>query len=193
MKYQQELEDHIFSRVTDLFDLPQTVKLYDWTNTYLEGQGDANVKAQFGRSKEKRSDCLLVTLALVLDGGGFVRRSKTFDGNFSAVEVMLKSLRAQPGALVVMDAGIAMQAEGSQSNSSVTSCCIWLSVFMESLSRRLRRPQCPIANSVDLCATAHSIGPAARSAGLGGSTLPLPLRGGDRARSGCDCRGRLGD
>lgn len=113
MKYQQGLEDHIFSRVTDLFALQETVTLYDLTNTYFEGQGAANAKAQFGRSKEKRSDCPLVTLALVLDGSGFVRRSKTFEGNVCeglTLEVMLKRLQAQPGALVVMDAGIATQA-----------------------------------------------------------------------------------
>ena len=50
-------------------------------STYFEGGADLNDKAQHGRSKEKRSDCPLVTLGLVLDGSGFVRRSKTFAGN----------------------------------------------------------------------------------------------------------------
>ena len=39
--------------------------------------------AQRGRSKEKRSDCPLVTLRLVLDGSGFPRTSKVFSGNAS--------------------------------------------------------------------------------------------------------------
>jgi transposase len=89
------------------------VTLYDLTNTYFEGQLDTNPKVQFGRSKEKRTDCPLVTLALVLDGSGFVRRSKTFDGNVSeglTLELMLKSLQANAGSLVIMDAGIATQA-----------------------------------------------------------------------------------
>ena len=113
MKYRQCLEDHVFSAVTSLFGLEETVTLYDLTNTYFEGQADANPKAQFGRSKEKRTDCPLVTLGLVLDGSGFVRRSKTFDGNVSegkTLEVMLTGLKALPGALVIMDAGIATQA-----------------------------------------------------------------------------------
>jgi hypothetical protein len=42
-----------------------------------------NTKAQRGRSKEKRTDCPLVTLGLVPDGSGFVRRSQTFAGNVS--------------------------------------------------------------------------------------------------------------
>jgi transposase len=50
---------------------------------------------------------------LVLDGSGFVRRSQTFEGNAAegkTLEHMLKNLGAPPGALVVMDAGIATEA-----------------------------------------------------------------------------------
>jgi len=39
--------------------------------------------AQLGRSKEKRSDCPLVTLVLVLDGDGFPLGSQIFPGNAS--------------------------------------------------------------------------------------------------------------
>ena len=95
-----------------MFSLEETVTLYDLTNTYFEGQADANPKAQHGRSKEKRTDCPLVTLGLVLDGSGFVRRSKTFAGNVSegkTLEVMLQGLQAPAKALVIMDAGIATQ------------------------------------------------------------------------------------
>jgi hypothetical protein len=45
--------------------------------TYMEGSAELNEKAQHGRTKEKRTDCALITLGLVLDGSGFVRRSKT--------------------------------------------------------------------------------------------------------------------
>ena len=72
-----------------------------------------NTKAQRGRSKEKRTDCPLVTLGLVLDGSGFVRRSQTFAGNVSeagTLETMLQNLGAPPDALVMMDAGIATEA-----------------------------------------------------------------------------------
>lgn len=54
-----------------------------------------------------------MTLGLVLDGSGFVRRSQTFAGNVSeasTLETMLQDLNAPPGALVVMDAGIATEA-----------------------------------------------------------------------------------
>jgi hypothetical protein len=55
----------------------------------------------------------LLTLGLVLDGSGFVRRSRTFSGNVgesATLEGMLTGLQAPPGALVIMDAGIATQA-----------------------------------------------------------------------------------
>lgn len=73
----------------------------------------ANPKAKHGRSKEKRHDCPLVTLGLVLDGSGFVRRSETFAGNAAEGQTlahMLGNLGAPAGALVVMDAGIATDA-----------------------------------------------------------------------------------
>jgi transposase len=113
MKHRQAIEEHVFGALTSLFTLTETVTLYDLTNTYFEGQGAHNPKAQFGRSKEKRSDCPLVTLGLVLDGSGFVRRSKTFEGNVSegtTLQGMLTDLAAPAGALVIMDAGIATQA-----------------------------------------------------------------------------------
>ena len=113
MKYRDIIERTLFNRVHNLFGLNITVTLYDLTNTYFEGTAAANPKAKNGRSKEKRSDCPLVTLALVLDGSGFVRRSETFAGNASegkTLERMLNGLGALAGALVVMDAGIATAA-----------------------------------------------------------------------------------
>jgi len=62
------------------------------TNTYFEGQCAGNAKATQGRSKEKRSDCALVTLALVLDGSGFVRRSRVFEGNASEAKTLAQML-----------------------------------------------------------------------------------------------------
>jgi transposase len=104
------IEQALFERVSDLFGLSTTVTLFDLTNTFFEGTAQANPKAQRGRSKEKRSDCPLVTLGLVLDGSGFVRRSQVFAGNVSegkTLAPMLEGLNAPSGALVVMDRGIA--------------------------------------------------------------------------------------
>ena len=113
MKYRDIIERTLFNRLHDLLGLNITVTLYDLTNTYFEGAAAANPKAKRGRSKQKRCDCPLVTLGLVLDGSGFVRRSETFEGNVSegqTLEGMLSDLGAPTGALVVMDAGIATEA-----------------------------------------------------------------------------------
>jgi transposase len=112
MKHRSAIEDALFRRVNDLFGLETTVTLYDLTNTYFEGEAAANPKAHDGHSKEKRTDCPLVTLGLILDGNGFVRRSDCFEGNVAegkTLEGMLRSLGAPAGALIVMDRGLAAE------------------------------------------------------------------------------------
>jgi hypothetical protein len=113
MKHREVIEARLFGTVRTLFGLEETITLYDLTNTYFEGEVPSNRKAKRARSKEKRSDCPLVTLGLVLDGSGFVRRSQTFEGNVSEAGTlagMLTGLDAPAGALVIMDAGIATEA-----------------------------------------------------------------------------------
>ena len=112
MAHREAIEKHLFEQVTELFGLGHTVTLYDLTNTFFEGEAADQPKAQRGHSKEKRSDCALLTLGLVLDGSGFVRRSEVFAGRVDedkTLEPMLKALNAPADALVVMDAGIATE------------------------------------------------------------------------------------
>ncbi len=112
LKHRAEIEQHVFERARCLFHLEETITLYDLTNTYFEGDCTAS-KAARGRSKEKRSDCPLVTLGLVLDGSGFVRSSRVFEGNAvesCTLQSMLLGLNAPTHALVIMDAGIATEA-----------------------------------------------------------------------------------
>ena len=112
-KHRDALQDHLFDAAKSLFGFTDTVTLFDLTNTYFEGTAAGIKKAARGRSKEKRSDCPLVTLAVVLDGSGFVRRSRIFAGNASepqTLEDMLTGLAAPKGATVAMDAGIATEA-----------------------------------------------------------------------------------
>jgi len=112
-KHRETLQDHLFAQAQSIFGLEQTVTLYDLTNTYFEGIAAGVNKARRGHSKENRTDCPLVTLAMVLDGSGFARRSRVFEGNASepaTMKDMLTGLGAPPGATVVMDAGIASEA-----------------------------------------------------------------------------------
>ena len=112
IRNREQIEQSLFHRIEDMFRLETTVTLYDLTNTYFEGDVTGNSKAKHGHSKEKRTDCPLVTLGVILDGSGFIRRSKMFEGSVAestTLEVMLKELNAPKGALIIMDRGIAVQ------------------------------------------------------------------------------------
>ena len=112
---QGKIEQFLYQRECSLFELKQTIILYDLTNTFFEGTAKQNPKAQFGRSKEKRSDCPIVTMGLVLDGDGFPMSSQIFKGNISedgTLEQMidhLGGLTLSESPTVVMDAGIASE------------------------------------------------------------------------------------
>lgn len=74
-----------------------------------------NGKARHGRSKEKRSDCPLIVLALVVNAEGFIKYSTIFEGNRSdsttLCEVIDKLQNSTSTfttrAIIVIDAGIA--------------------------------------------------------------------------------------
>ena len=114
VRHREAIEAHLFDRAMDLFDLAPTVTLYDLTNTYFEGEAADQPNARRGHSKEKRGDRPLLTLGLVLDGGGFVRRSRVFAGNVRedrTLRGMLEALKAPPGSRVVLDRGIATEEQ----------------------------------------------------------------------------------
>jgi hypothetical protein len=93
-EHQQILETSLAAKERDLFALKEQIILYDLTNTYFEGRALGNPKAQFGLSKEKRSDCRLVTLGLVIDGNGFPKCSRIFSGNQSEPKTLLQMVKA---------------------------------------------------------------------------------------------------
>jgi transposase len=117
----EAIESHLYLQEKKLFGFQETITLYDLTNTYFEGNSKANKLGKRGHSKEKRSDCPLVTLAIVLDSSGFPKRSQIFEGNVnepSTLEKMIKGLERknlspelfEPSkATIVMDAGIATE------------------------------------------------------------------------------------
>jgi len=117
LKKKAAIEHHLYDQERNLFGLQETITLYDLTNTYFEGQSKANANGANGHSKEKRSDCPLVTLGLVLDSSGFPRRSHVYEGNVSESKTLSEMLHdLERGGLakgrkptVVMDAGIATE------------------------------------------------------------------------------------
>jgi transposase len=128
LKHKKELEQHLYARQRSIFQFEETITLYDLTNTYFEGSGKYNKLAAHGHSKEKRTDCPLVTLGLVLDSSGFPIRSEVFSGNASEPRTLAemieglgepplkqpesttqKQLFKQGRPTIVMDAGIATE------------------------------------------------------------------------------------
>jgi len=104
-------EEALFPNRTSLF-------LYDLTNTYFEGACLGNDLAKRGHSKDKRNDCPLVTLALVIDKDGFPITSRIYGGNQSEPQTLEEILEhvypeTQQESLflptIVMDRGIATQ------------------------------------------------------------------------------------
>jgi transposase len=121
LKNKEAIEKYLYTQEKQLFGFQETITLYDLTNTYFEGQGEGNSLGQLGHSKEKRTDCPLVTLALMLDSSGFPKTSEVLAGNVSepkTLKKMINGLEAkchnpnmfeQQKATIVMDAGIASE------------------------------------------------------------------------------------
>lgn len=111
------LEKALRDREVTLFSVKTTLFLYDLTNTYFEGNCRKNMLAKRGKSKEKRSDCPLVTLAMVVDQLGFPVFCQIYGGKQSepkTLEEILNELYQEGEELfkehlptIVMDRGIA--------------------------------------------------------------------------------------
>ena len=111
-----KVEKHLNAKEKDLFALEEKVFFFDLTNTYLEGAALKNPKAQYGRSKEKRSDCKIVTLGLIVDSDGFSKYSKTFSGNQSEAATLVDMIKEMDGQFVANFA----EKKGNDENISKT-------------------------------------------------------------------------
>lgn len=112
------LEHHFSRQTNDLFDLHDSILLYDLTNTYFEGRKLNSSIARFGRSKEKRTDAKIAVLAQVVNREGFLKHSRIYEGNVSDCSTfsdLLEDLGVNTSATcrkptLVMDAGIATES-----------------------------------------------------------------------------------
>ena len=120
LKEKVKIEKYLCHKTDDLFKPTNRIMLFDLTNFYFEGRKENSRKAKFGRSKEKRSDCKLLVLALAINTDGFIRYSSVLEGNTadpkSLPDMVDKLTRENPAkcaddekVLVVIDAGIATE------------------------------------------------------------------------------------
>ena len=117
--HKEKVEDYLYERFAAKYPDKMRLCLYDLTNFYFEGRKERSELAQFGRSKEKRGDAKLISLALLTDGQGFISRSKIYRGNISEPDTLQEVIcELEPNCkkntnlftskpVVVMDAGIA--------------------------------------------------------------------------------------
>jgi transposase len=108
------IEQALAARERTLFNLDDTIYLYDLTSTYFEGQCPFNPQARRGYSRDHRPDCKQVVVGLVLDREGFPKAHEVFDGNRqdrTTLDAMLQALEQRTGrrggATVVVDRGMA--------------------------------------------------------------------------------------
>ena len=75
------IESALAEREQSLFNLGNTVLLYDLTSTYFEGKADLIPKAKRGYSRDHRPDCKQLVVGLVIGREGFPRAHEIFEGN----------------------------------------------------------------------------------------------------------------
>jgi hypothetical protein len=82
-KNKPAIERYLHDHITDMFDLADSLVIFDISNTYFEPRKAGSDLAAYGRSKEKRDDCPLVVFTGVINAEGFIRHSRIYQGNTS--------------------------------------------------------------------------------------------------------------
>jgi len=114
LPHKAALFDHLRARWQDLFSAKFEVLLYDLTSTYFESDppDDDDDKRRFGHSRDKRSDCVQVVIALIVTPDGFPLAYEVLPGNTAdstTLRGFLQNIEAQYGKaqrIWVMDRGI---------------------------------------------------------------------------------------
>ncbi len=114
LEHKPALFTHLRRRWQDLFGARFDVLLYDLTSTYFESDppSDESDKRRHGYSRDKRSDCVQVVIALIVTPDGFPLAYEVLPGNTSdktTLRAFLSKIEAQYGKaqrIWVMDRGI---------------------------------------------------------------------------------------
>jgi transposase len=118
LAHKQALFDHLVGRWRDLFNINFDVLLYDLTSTYFEAdppfpEGD---KRRHGYSRDHRSDCAQVIIALVVTPEGLPLAYEVLPGNTAdntTLKGFLARIEAQYGKarrIWLMDRGVPTEA-----------------------------------------------------------------------------------
>jgi transposase len=127
LEHKNALFSHLQERWKDMFNARFDVLLYDLTSTYFESTPDfgENDKRKFGYSRDKRSDCVQVVIALVVTPEGFPLAYEVLPGNTSdktTLRAFLKKIEDQYGKaerIWLMDRGIPTEEVLAEMRASV--------------------------------------------------------------------------
>ena len=112
--HKEALFAHLRSRWSDLFAASYDILLYDLTSTYFEcdvPEEDTDPR-KFGYSRDRRSDCVQVVIAMIVTPEGLPLAYEMMPGNttdkttLAAMIALLKKRHGQIGRIWVMDRGI---------------------------------------------------------------------------------------
>jgi transposase len=112
LRAQEAIERELKDRLGALFQLDYSLVLYDLTSTYFEGEAAENDLARRGYSRDHRSDCKQIVVALVVSRDGFPLAHRTFAGNtrdVKTVQTIVTEIETQFGKsqrIWVMDRGM---------------------------------------------------------------------------------------
>ena len=114
LPHKAALFTHLRQRWQDLFNAKFEILLYDLTSTFFESDppDDDQDKRRFGYSRDKRSDCVQVVIALVITPDGFPLAYEVLPGNTqdnTTLRSFLAKIEAQYGKaqrIWVLDRGI---------------------------------------------------------------------------------------
>jgi len=84
-EHKAQLEEALYARVWDLFNLKLDLVLWDTTTTYFEGRA-AEGLAEFGFSKDKRPDRVQIMIGVLVSRDGFPIAHEVFPGNTAEVD-----------------------------------------------------------------------------------------------------------
>src|SRR5258707_2777926 len=116
LEHKQELFHWLHQKWADLFHADFEVLLYDLTSTYFEGAMEQNPKAKYGHSRDQRTDCLQVVIALVITPDGFPLAYEVLNGNTSDRATLrgfldkIEKTYGKAKRMWVMDRGIPTEA-----------------------------------------------------------------------------------
>ena len=85
--HRQQIEEHVFERVTEIFSLPLNLVLYDLTSSYFEGDGACEL-AEFGMSRDHREDRRQLVLGMAVTQEGLPIMQRLFPGNTADVTTL---------------------------------------------------------------------------------------------------------